>query len=249
MSTQGITSNPAALSGAQARPSGQRQRFAVPGSICLSIRRNRRGESEYRRDMRNRRAAVLGGLLAVLVVAACGGEPGSGDASSTAASADASAGTAAPSTTNPYGVPSIDPAGPDEPILTVEGGSTPLSLTLDQLNALGDVTISIDEPFVKKRQTFRGVPLAAVLSKAGIPDTATIDTVALNDYRYASAVAPMVDSQALLATSRDGAPIPYDQGGPIRIVFPDGTPLSTVLDAWNWSLASISVTDRQPPTS
>lgn len=192
--------------------------------------------------MRNRLAIGVGALLALLVVAACGGNPGSVSTSSPATQAG-------PSTSNPYGVPAIDPAGPNEPILTVEGGSTPLSLTLDQLNALGDVTITIDEPFVKKPQTFRGVPLATVLSKAGIPDTATIDTVALNDYRYASAVAPMVESQALIATKRDGAPIPYDEGGPIRIVFPNGTPLSTVLDAWNWSLASIAVTDRQPPES
>lgn len=164
-----------------------------------------------------------------------------------------SSGTAAsqtgPSTTNPYGVPSIDPAGPNEPILTVKGGSTPLTLTLDQLNALGSTTVIIDEPFVKKRQTFRGVPLATILSKAGIPDTATIDTGAINDYHYSTAVAPMVGSKALIATERDGAPIPYDQGGPIRIVFPDGTPLSSVLDAWNWSLASITVTGPAAPTS
>jgi hypothetical protein len=196
--------------------------------------------------MRNRLAVGLGGLLAILGLVACGGDPDRVGTSSPAGSAATQAG---PSTTNPYGVPSIDPAGPNEPVLTVTGGSTPLSLTLDQLNALGDVTITIDEPFVKKRQTFRGVPLATVLSKAGIPDTADINTVAVNDYLYASAVVPMVGSQALIATERDGAPIPYDQGGPIRIVFPDGTPLSKVLDAWNWSLASITVTEPQPPES
>jgi hypothetical protein len=131
----------------------------------------------------------------------------------------------------------------------VSGGSTPLSLTLAQLDALGTVTVTVEEPFVKKRQTFSGVPLAAVLAKAGIPDTASINTTAINNYSYASAVAPMVQSQGLIATRRDGTPIPYDQGGPIRIVFPDGTPLSKVLDAWNWSLQSIAVTDRQPPPS
>ncbi|MBX7455488.1 molybdopterin-dependent oxidoreductase [Mycolicibacterium sp. 3033] len=197
--------------------------------------------------MHNRLAACVAGLIALLVVAACGGDPGSGSSPSSPASSAGSATQAGPSTTNPYGAPAIDPAGPDEPILKVEGGSTPLALTMDQLNALGDTTLTIDEPFVKKRQTFRGVPLDTVLSKAGIPDTATIETVALNDYRYAGAVAPMIGSQALIATERDGAPIPYDQGGPIRIVFPDGTPLSTVLDAWNWSLASIAVTDRPTP--
>ena len=185
------------------------------------------------------------GTLLLLGVTACSGGNTVGDNSSTVASSSAPAAA----TTNPYGGPSIDPAGPDEPVLTVSGGSTPLSLTLGDLKALGEVSVTVDEPFVKKRQTFRGVPIAAVLAKAGIPDTATIETVALNDYHYASPVGPMVESQGLIATQRDGAPIPYDQGGPIRIVFPDGTPLSQVLDAWNWSLASIIVVAPQPPAS
>lgn len=172
----------------------------------------------------------IAAVLAVTSLAACGGKPGTTGTSSTAASAAAQAG---PSTTNPYGVPSIDPPAPNEPVLTVKGGSTTLSLTLDQLNALGSTTITIEEPFVKTRQTFSGVPLATLLAKAGIPNGATINTIALNDYHYASAAAPMVESQALIATQRDGAPIPYDQGGPIRTVFPDGTPLSSVLDAWS----------------
>ena len=179
-------------------------------------------------------------------LAACGGNHVTPGASSSGVVVSASASTA-PSSTNPYGVPSIDPPAPNEPVLTVTGGSAPLNLTLDQLNALGNVTITIDEPFAKKRQTFSGVPLATVLAKAGVPDTATINTVALNDYHYANAVGPMVASLALIATKRDGAPIPYDQGGPIRIVFPDGTPLSSVLDAWNWSLAAITVTSSGAP--
>lgn len=197
--------------------------------------------------MRNRSSAVgIAVVLAAISLAACGGKPGSPGTSTSPGSATAQA---SPSTSNPYGVLSIDPAAPNEPILAVKGGSTPLSLTLDQLNALGSTSITIDEPFVKKRQTFSGVPLAAVLAKAGIPDDATINTIAINDYHYTSAVAPMLASKALIATARDGAPIPYDQGGPIRIVFPDGTPLSSDLDAWNWSLASIALTGPNTPAS
>lgn len=190
--------------------------------------------------MRMRSTAVgITALLAAVNLAACGGNPSPNGASSSAGSATAAAG---PSTTNPYGTPSIDPPAPNEPVLEVNGGSTPLTLTLGQLDALGNTTITVDEPFVKKRQTFSGVPLAVVLAKAGIPDSATIDTVALNAYHYSSAVGPLVASNALIATKRDGAAIPYDQGGPIRMVFPDGSKLSSVLDAWNWSLASINAT-------
>ncbi|MBJ7339234.1 molybdopterin-dependent oxidoreductase [Mycolicibacterium sp.] len=183
-------------------------------------------------------------LLVIVGVVACGSNDRAADTAApappTPAASSAPATTGPPS--NPYGANSIDPPAPGEPILTVTGGTAPLALTLDGLNALGNTTITVDEPFVKKRQTFSGVPLAAVLAKAGIPNGATIKTVALNDYQYSSAVGPMVDSQALIATTRDGGPIPYDQGGPTRMIFPDGTPLSSVLDAWNWSLTSISVT-------
>jgi hypothetical protein len=189
--------------------------------------------------------AGIAAAFAVIGLAACGGNPATTGKSSSGSTTTQSAA----STTNPYGVPSIDPPAPNEAVLQVKGGATPLSLTLDQLNALGNTTITIDEPFVKKRQTFSGVPLETLLSKAGIPTTATINTVALNDYHYESPAGPMVASQALIATQRDGAPIPYDQGGPSRIVFPDGTPLSSVLDAWNWSLASISVTGPNAPGS
>ena len=192
--------------------------------------------------MRTRIAAGIAGSMALLFAAGCTGGPATFESTS-------SSEQTGPSTTNPYGALSIDPAAPDEPVLTVQGGSTPLSLTLEQLNALGDVAVTIDEPFVKQRQTFRGVPLAAVLAEAGIPETATIDTVAINDYHFSSAVAPMLKSQALIATERDGTPIPYDQGGPIRLVYPDGSALSRVLDAWNWSLTTITVLGQQPPAS
>ena len=76
------------------------------------------------------------------------------------------------------------------------GGSAPLSLTLDKLNALGSTTVTIDEPFVKRHETYSGVPLAAVLGKAGIPDTATIDTIGLDEYHYISTARPMIESQA-----------------------------------------------------
>lgn len=180
-------------------------------------------------------AAVAAGTVGVLA-GACST---SGHGSSPAAPPV----TARSNAGDPYRMGPVDPAAPNAPVLTVNGGTTSLSLTLDQLNALGHTTISIDEPFVNRRETYSGVPLATVLDKAGIPDTATIDTDAIDHYHYVSAVKPMVDSQALIATQCDGSPIPYDQGGPIRIVFPDGTPLSSVLGAWNWSLTSITVKD------
>ncbi len=196
----------------------------------------------------NRWIALGAALAAVVALSGCGKTDQAATTTPSAGGSSSGQPAATTSTSNPYGVPSIDPPAPDEPILTVTGGATPLSLTMDQLNALGTTTITVDEPFVKKRQTFSGVPLGTVLAKAGIPNSATIDTVALNAYHYSNVARPMIASSALIATKRDNAAIPYDQGGPIRLVYPDGSPLSSVLDAWNWSLESIKATSPSPGT-
>ena len=174
---------------------------------------------------------ALGAVLAGCSTASDGSSQGS---SSPTASPSASS-------TSPYGTLTIDPAGPDDPVLEVDGGSSGhQSFTMVQLEALGTTTITVDEPFVKKRQSFTGVPLSAILTKAGIAGGVKITTHALNDYDYANVASAFTGSEAIVATQRDAARIPLDQGGPIRLVYPDGTPMSGVLDAWNWSLASIA---------
>mgnify|MGYP000903456173 CR=1 FL=1 len=174
---------------------------------------------------------ALGAVLAGCSTASDG--PSQGSSSPTA--------SPSASSTSPYGTLTIDPAGPDDPVLEVDGGSSGhQSFTMVQLEALGTTTITVDEPFVKKRQSFTGVPLSTILTKAGIAGGVKITTHALNDYDYANVASAFTGSEAIVATQRDAARIPLDQGGPIRLVYPDGTPMSGVLDAWNWSLAPIT---------
>jgi len=175
-------------------------------------------------------------VVAALFLTACSSSEGTGSPASSTAPASAS-----PSETNPYGAAVVDPLGPDEPVITLKGGAAgEVGLTLAELEALGTVTVTINEPFVKKQQTFTGVPLSAVLDRDGIASTQTIDTIALNDYEYSSLASTLEASDAIIATQRDGEPIPYDQGGPVRLIYPDGSELAGVLDAWNWSLAEIT---------
>jgi len=192
--------------------------------------------------------AAFGLLLSGCATAASSASAPSASASGSASqSSSGSAGvpatSASPSATNPYGTVTVDPPGPNDPVLTVSGGTAgTVSFTVRQLEALGLTTVTVSEPFVKKQETFTGVPMSAVLTKAGIPSGARIDTVALNDYHYANVSSAFSDSSGLIATRVGAGPVPFDAGGPIRLVFPDGSALSTVLDAWNWSLATITVT-------
>ena len=191
--------------------------------------------------------SVVGVLLVASLIAACGGDDSS--SSTTAAPSDATTTTgnptAAPSdatttTESPYGEAlQVDPPGPDEVVLTVTGPSGTQTYTMDQLREAATTTISVDEPFVKQRIEFSGVPMAQLFEPAGIAGAAVVDTIALNDYAFDAPANVFTDSDAIIAVKQAGGDIPIDKGGPIRIVFPDGTPGATNLDAWNWSLERI----------
>ena len=154
-----------------------------------------------------------------------------------------SAATSTPSAsaTNPYGGGfEVSPPSATDVVLTVTGTKI-VNYTMGQLKALGTQSISIVEPFVKKQQTFVGVPLKAILEASGITPTQHLQTIALNDYVFKDTAANFESNNGLMAISRDGAAIPMDEGGPIRIVFPSDSKYFTYLDAWNWSMRSIKV--------
>ena len=143
--------------------------------------------------------------------------------------------------TNPYGSTTIDPAAPNEVIFTVSKGKRKSTFTYNQLIKLKSQTISIYEPFLKKRQTFTVIPIQQFFSLAGISGSDKVETRALNDYAYINTASKFIKAGALVAIKRGGKEIPYDQGGPIRLIYSDKSSWSKELDAWNWSLDSIIV--------
>lgn len=142
---------------------------------------------------------------------------------------------------NPYGTSTVDPAGPNEVILTVSKGSKKVLFTTTKLNKVKASVISIYEPFIKKRQSFTVIPIKTLFSMVGISGNDKVLTKALNDYIYTNTAAKFLSANAYIAIKRNGVDIPYDQGGPIRLVFADDSKWAKNLDAWNWSLDAISV--------
>jgi hypothetical protein len=132
-------------------------------------------------------------------------------------------------TKNPYGTSTVDPAGPNEVIFTVAKGSKVKSSV-----------INIYEPFLKKRQSFTVIPMKTFFNLVGISGNEKVFTTALNDYVYTNTATNFNAANAYIAIKRNGTDIPYDQGGPIRLVFADNSKWAKNLDAWNWSLASIT---------
>ena len=112
---------------------------------------------------------------------------------------------------------------------------------MKSLLAIKSKNISIYEPFIKKRQSFTVIPLSYFFIKNSITSSMKIDTIALNQYVYSNSAGNFTSAKAYLAIKRDGKDIPYNQGGPVRIIFPKGSKFSNNLDAWNWSLSAIKV--------
>lgn len=180
---------------------------------------------------------VLLGSFFVVATALLAGSCSSGNEDSSATTTSKSA----PTTENPYGADiEVDPPAPGESVLTVTGAAGEKTYSVEQIAALGPQTVTINEPFVNKKQTFTAVPLEALLAPSGLTGSQMIDTTAINEYVYSNTAESFVSGGALLAYELDGKPIPYDQGGPVRIIFADDAPGASNLDAWNWSLSSIS---------
>ena len=180
---------------------------------------------------------VLLGSFFVVATALLAGSCSSGNEDSSSTTTAKSA----PTTKNPYGADiEVDPPAPGESVLTVTGPAGEKTYSLEQIAALGPETVTINEPFVNKKQTFTAVPMEALLAPSGLTGSQMIDTTAINEYVYSNTAESFVSGGALLAYELDGKPIPYDQGGPVRIIFADDAPGASNLDAWNWSLSSIS---------
>ena len=153
----------------------------------------------------------------------------------------ATPGSTAAETTNPYGTSVVDPASPNEVIFTVSKSGKKIEYTTSRLAKLKTSVLSIYEPFLKKRQTFTVIPMKTFFSSVGITGKDKVLTTALNDYVYSNSASNFISANAFIAVKRNGIAIPYDQGGPIRIIFADSSKWAKNLDAWNWSLKSITV--------
>lgn len=149
--------------------------------------------------------------------------------------------TATAAEKNPYGTSTVDPAGPNEVIFTVSKGNRKTEFAYARIQKMKSKTISIYEPFLKKHQRFTVVPLKNFFSLVGISGQDKVMTIALNDYIYTNTAAQFISAGAYVAIKRNGDNIPYDQGGPLRLVFADDSRWAKNLDAWNWSLSAIRV--------
>lgn len=148
-------------------------------------------------------------------------------------------------------------SAPSRPIgpLPAPGGRTVLTITGVARGNVGARTTKVDlatlerrlpqhqvaihEPFIKKDVSFTGVRMSDLLRAAGVATSAgTVYMHALDDYTVNLPIAG-VAADGLLATRADGKRIPVAEGGPIRLVFTEGSELGSNPDNWIWSIDSM----------
>lgn len=141
--------------------------------------------------------------------------------------------------TNPYGGTNIDPLPASATILTVTNGKKSVNYSMNDLSTIKSTVIAIYEPFLKKRQKFTVIPLDYFFARSSIKPSMTVDTMALNDYKFSEEARNFSKARAYVAIKRFGKNIPYDQGGPIRIIYANSSTWVKNLSAWNWSIRTI----------
>jgi len=131
----------------------------------------------------------------------------------------------------------------NEPLLTVDGEvAQPLTLTFDDLVAVPASDQIPDVSQLDERRSGSGVTLQALVSRAQPKPSATHVTLHASSDGFAASV-PLADviDQAILVYGLQGAPLPKDQGGPIRFLIPDAAACKTAeLD----TCANVKFVDR-----
>ncbi|ENY71599.1 molybdopterin-dependent oxidoreductase [Aeromonas diversa] len=106
-----------------------------------------------------------------------------------------------------------------EPLLTINGGGEPLSLTREQFSALPQHSVKTKTPWTEGVHSYKGVLLRDLLNQAGVK-TPEVWVVALNDY---AASIPKEDADrypVLVAAEQDGAALTVRSKGPLWIIYP-----------------------------
>jgi DMSO/TMAO reductase YedYZ molybdopterin-dependent catalytic subunit len=124
-------------------------------------------------------------------------------------------------------------AAPSAKELKVGGTvSTPLTLTVADLQAMSRKTLTVVNGHEKKTEKYEGVALEEILRKAGVPQGEALRGPAMAMYVLADAAdgyrvvfslaeldAGIADSEVLVADTMDGAPL-GNKLGPFRLVAP-----------------------------
>jgi DMSO/TMAO reductase YedYZ molybdopterin-dependent catalytic subunit len=110
--------------------------------------------------------------------------------------------------------------------------ATPFSVSLEDMKKMPRKTLHVENSHTKKTEVYEGVPLEALLQKAGVPQGEQLRGAGMVTYVLVDAAdnyhvlfslaeldASFQDSEVLLADTMDGAPLAPGEG-PFKLVAP-----------------------------
>ncbi|MEH0072007.1 molybdopterin-dependent oxidoreductase [Pannonibacter sp. Pt2-lr] len=106
-------------------------------------------------------------------------------------------------------------------ILTIDGNvpSGPVSMTMEEIEALGLESLTTVTPWHDGEVTFEGVPFAKLMAHAGVQG-GMVEVMALNSYFVQMPFDDVVQAKGLLATRQNGKHMPVADKGPLFLIFP-----------------------------
>ena len=131
-------------------------------------------------------------------------------------------------------------------VTTSGSNSATVEFSLQDLDAMDQVTFSTSTIWTDDEVTFSGVPLKALLTELNTNGT-SIEMVALNDYKVKMPLAYLEDDAPIIATRMDGETMSVRDNGPYWVVFPyDQDPkyrTETIYTFSIWQLKHLKVVD------
>jgi hypothetical protein len=113
-------------------------------------------------------------------------------------------------------------AAASDAALTVTRGAEreAISLTLDELAAMPQVTIVTEHEFVDGRVAYRGPLMRDLIDRLALGQAETLRFTAANDYHVEIPVSDFRAYDAILAMEADGAPLSRREKGPLWLMYP-----------------------------
>ncbi|WP_299644061.1 molybdopterin-dependent oxidoreductase [uncultured Ruegeria sp.] len=131
-------------------------------------------------------------------------------------------------------------------VTTSGSNSATVEFSLQDLDAMDQVTFSTSTIWTDDEATFSGVPLKALLTELNTDGT-SIEMVALNDYKVTMPLAELENDAPIIATRMDGETMSVRDKGPYWVVFPyDQDPkyrAETIYTFSIWQLKQLKVVD------
>lgn len=126
------------------------------------------------------------------------------------------------------------------------GAEAPIMLTLEELDAMPQVSFTTSTIWTDGDVAFSGVPLKALLADVA-GDGSAVEMVALNDYKVAMPLSQLEEDAPIVATRMNGETMSVRDKGPYWVVFPYDAgakyQTETVYSYSIWQLNRLEVVD------